>query len=180
MENNFDSTRRLSTDVEGRQEKLSVGPVGVLGRIVSWNVVLMVLHQLRRPADTNKKAVRAAYPYLIEAPLSVPQDSSGPNDQVIHPGRNCIDVGRSDEDSEWIALLRDAPGALSSLREMHLATAARHDDVFVIAASPLESKALPKWHSGTQVVTWNNGEGTYGMGDGHGQAPIWTIPFIRS
>jgi hypothetical protein len=140
----------------------------------------MVLHQSGRPADTNKKAVRAAQPYLIEAPLSVPQDSSGTNDQIVHTGCNCVDVGRSDEDSEWIVLLRHAPGTLASLREVYLATQARHDDVVGISASPLESEALPKRHRAEQIVTWNNGEGTYIMGDGHGQTPIWAIPFIRS
>lgn len=109
----------------------------------------MVLHQLGRPADANKKAVRAAHANLIESQLKGPQYTSGTDDKVVQPGSNRINVGCSDEDSEWSALLRHAPGALSSLREMHLATQARHDDVLVISASPLESEALSKRHSGT-------------------------------
>ena len=130
----------------------------LLGRIVSWNVAVMILHQSGRPADANEKAVRAAYSYLIETPLTVTQDTSGTDDKVVDPCRNRINVGRSDEDSEWIVLLRHAPGALSGSREMYLTTPTRHDDVFVISASPGESKAFPERHCGTQVVTWNNGE----------------------
>ena len=47
-------------------------------------------------------ADRVAHTYLIQTQLTVTYDTSGPNDQILRPRRKFVDVGRSDEHSEWI------------------------------------------------------------------------------
>jgi hypothetical protein len=54
---------------------------------------------------------------------------------------------------------------------MDLATPARHDDLVGISANPLEPGALPKRHSGTEIVARNFGENAYSVWDWHMPTP---------
>jgi hypothetical protein len=43
------------------------------------------------------------------------------DDQVVNPGRNCFDLGRSNENPERVVSLRHAPRTFASLREVNFA-----------------------------------------------------------
>jgi hypothetical protein len=74
--------------------KTSVSSACLLGSLVSGNYALVALHEPERPTEANRKATRTAHAKLQEPPLRVPQDISGTNDKVVHPGPNCIEIGR--------------------------------------------------------------------------------------
>jgi hypothetical protein len=94
--------------------------------------------------------------------------TSRTNDQIIYARRNLIHVRRPDEDGEGVVFFRHAPGSVASLREMNLTIPAGHYDVVGVSSRSGETKALPKWHCGRQVVARNNGESADCGGDRHG------------
>ena len=58
-----------------------------------------VFHEAGGPPDADKQTVRPAYTNLVEAPLAVPQDASGANNQVAHAGGDRVHVRRADKDA---------------------------------------------------------------------------------
>ena len=69
------------------------------------------------------------------------QHSAGPDDQVVHPCGDGVDVGRADENAKGIVIFWHPPRARSCLGEVHL-TAPRHDDVIAVAARAREAKTF--------------------------------------
>jgi len=87
-------------------------------------------HHMRGPADPNKEVVRPGDPDLVETPLPMAQNATGPDDKIVNPRRQRFYVGCADEDAERI-VLRHSPSAASGLGKMNLGTPSGHDDVVV-------------------------------------------------
>src|ERR1700712_5731651 len=101
-----------------------------------------------RPTNANQQAIRPTHSNLVEAPLAVSQDPPRADDQIVHPSRDGIHLRRTDKDSERVVLLWHPPGTAPSLREVHFAIPAGHDDVVGVPTCTLETQALPERLSG--------------------------------
>jgi len=99
------------------------------------------------------------------------QDPAWTNNQVVHPRSDGVNLGRADENTKRIVVLRHTPWSRSRLSNVHLAAPAGHDDVIAVAARAREAQTLPERDRRLQVVAGNNGKSAYRLGDGHPFAP---------
>src|SRR5436189_4625068 len=95
-------------------------------------VALISLHQPRRPADADKKTVRSAYAHLVEPPFAMTQDPTRPDNQVVHPRGDGVNIGRANENAKRVVGFRHPPRAIPRLRQMHLAIPTSHNDVISV------------------------------------------------
>ena len=85
-------------------------------------VLVGILHETGRPADSDEQTVRPAYFHFVNTPLPVSQDAARTNDQVINPGSDCTHFMRTDEYPERVVLFRHAPETATRLGQVNLAT----------------------------------------------------------
>ena len=101
-------------------------------------------YQLRWPADAQQHAVRRADSDFIETPLPVSQNTTGTDNKLVRPRSNLIDMRSSNENTERVMHLINAPRRLSGLRQMQLAVPTSDKLLLSVISGAGEAELFPK------------------------------------
>lgn len=97
------------------------------------------------------------------------------NDQIVHAGRNRLDLRRTNEYAEWVMLLRHAPRTGAGLREVHLAIPTSQNEILRVSPDPGETQAFPEPECCREVIVGDNRESADCFRTWHHASP-WLSP----